>query len=949
MMQGDIVHGFRLLRKYPSGDFNGTLYAFEHVGCGAQVFWFSTDAKEAVGMIGVRTPVMDNTGVAHVLEHMIGYETRGFRLLDADADFNAFTTTMLTAYHFKCRSPKKLCAGLGFWLDQMYHPQALDDPRLFAMEGWRYDAAPDGRLFYNGVVYNEMRAAAMPYGEPNIAKCLMPGAQACYNPGGEAEAIVRLRHEDVVAFHRAYYYPSNTAVCLYGDVDIEATLRFLDAAYFATAERKNPPPFEAPFARPAQTIHRQVQYEALSPEEGGDGSRFWTLWMLGENDLHPNRQELAFLNALLFGAASHIQARLKRAGFSPAFAPALKRFGRQQALVLVEASIGQTPEAAVRYEQAFRSAMDALRGHHFQQAELVRALRAMKDKKKKAPAAADDMTICQTVLEDFANGRDIAADFHQATDEQVLRMHLADGSLDRFIQACLVETMPALLLTVTPSYELRQQHLAAEKEALARKQAQMTAEELEAIRVQGASLLEPAQPTLFSADPAMQETPRAPEEDDEPLLTVKTIGGATLLHAAVADDELSGRCYFDMSFDASHLPTRAFGDLFFWNEALSHLPTVGTKGASFPQRFASVVQAYTPSSYAFRTRPDGSVQPVFTFHFTCAIAEVKKALGLIREMLTATSLTDDHEVESRFFQAFWNCSKVWNPDRPERDFVIQQVAEDITPYGAARRQLLSAAASQLSRNRLASARKIRPRLAATAQQLFCRDHAVVFFAAAENDVPAVREQSAKFLWQLPKAAPARHTFHVQMQARREGYGSDRPLQYIAAGGRLPYHGSLNVLASLLLTDYLLPRIRQAGGAYEVEIFPNNAGSLAFYSGRDPHLAETLDTFAQAADFVRTLDVSKEHLAAAIAGVLPPEEAPGGLAASLDALADWNQSRTKETYRNMVREARDTTIDELRAYAPAIEDLAQHGSLCVAGNEDVLRANTDRFQSLQMES
>jgi len=947
MTQGDVIHGFRLMRKYPSGDFKGTLYAFEHEKSGAQVFWFSTKDAEAMGMIGVRTPVADDTGVAHVLEHMIGYETRGFRL--SDADFNAFTTTMLTAYHFKCRSPKKLCASLGFWLDQMYHPQALGDPRLFAMEGWRYDAAPDGRLFYNGVVYNEMRAAAMSYGDPNIAKCLMPGAQACYNPGGEAEAIVRLRHEDVVAFHRAYYYPSNTAVCLYGDVDIEATLRFLDAAYFAKAERKNPPPFDAPFARPAHTLHHQVRCESLSPDADADGSRFWMLWMLGERELHPNRLEIAFLEKLLFGSATRMHGRMERAGFSPFFFSELKKVGRQEMLLLIEGSSRRhVPEKSARYERVFRSAMKTLRGHHFQQEEIVRALRVMKEKKENNRAAADAMTICQTVLEDFANGRNIAADFHQATDEQVLRMHLADGSLDRFIQTCLVATPPALLLTVTPSYELRQQHLAEEKEALARKQAQMTAEELEAIRTQGASLLEPAQPTLFSADPAMQETPRAPEEDDEPLLTVETIGGATLLHAAIADDELSGRCYFDMSFDASHLPTRAFGDLFFWNEALSHLPTVGTKGASFPQRFASVVQAYTPSSYAFRTRPDGSVQPVFTFHFTCAVAEVKKALGLIREMLTATSLADDHEVESRFFQAFWNCSKVWNPDRPESDFVIQQVADEITPYGAARHQLLSAAASQLSRNRLASARKLRPRLAAAAQELFCRDRAVVFFAVAENDVPVVREQCAKFLWQLPKAAPARHTFHVQMQARREGYGSDRPLQYIAAGGRLPYHGSLNVLASLLLTDYLLPRIRQAGGAYEVEIFPNNAGSLAFYSGRDPHLAETLDTFAQAADFVRTLDVSKEHLAAAIAGVLPPEEAPGGLESSLDALADWNQSRTKETYRNMVREARDTTIDELRAYAPAIEDLAQNGSLCVAGNEDVLRANADRFQSLQME-
>ena len=591
--------------------------------------------------------------------------------------------------------------------------------------------------------------------------------------------------------------------------------------------------------------------------------------------------------------------------------------------------------------------MNTLRGYHFQQAEMIRALHAVEEEKEKETATADAMGICQTVLEDFANGRDFAADFHRATDEQVLRMHLADGSLDRFIQTCLVETPPSLLLTVTPSHELRQQHLAAEKENLARKQAQMTAEDLAAIRVQGQSLLDPARPAASFVAPALRETPQTSmEEDDEPLLEEEAIGGATLLHAAVSDDELAGRCYIEMSFDASHLPTRDFAHLFFWKEALSHLPTAGLKGASFPQRFSSVVQEYTPSSFAFRTLPDARVQPVFTFHFTCAVDEVRKALNLIHEMITATSLADSREVESLIFHAFWNCWKIWDPDRPERKFVLQNVADDITPYGAARRQLLSTAAAQLSRNRLASASKLRHRLSATAHQLFCRDRAVVFFAAAEKDVPVIREQSAHFLWQLPKAAPSRHTFQVQMQKRREGYCSDQPLQYIAAGGRLPYHGSLNVLASLLLTDYLYPRIRLAGGAYEVEVLPDPDGALTFYSGRDPHLAETLETFEQAAEFVRTLDVHPEHLAAAIAGVLPPEEPHSSLEASLAALNDWNRSRTKETYRKIFQEARDTTIDQLRAYAPAIADLTQSGSLCAVGNESVLRANADRFQMLK---
>lgn len=111
----------------------------------------------------------------------------------------------------------------------------------------------------------------------------------------------------------------------------------------------------------------------------------------------------------------------------------------------------------------------------------------------------------------------------------------------------------------------------------------MTAEDLAAIRVQGQSLLDPARPAASFVAPALRETPQTSmEEDDEPLLEEEAIGGATLLHAAVSDDELAGRCYIEMSFDASHLPTRDFAHLFFWKEALSHLPTAGLKGASFP-------------------------------------------------------------------------------------------------------------------------------------------------------------------------------------------------------------------------------------------------------------------------------------------------------------------------------------------------------------------------------
>ena len=76
---------------------------------------------------------------------------------------------------------------------------------------------------------------------------------------------------------------------------------------------------------------------------------------------------------------------------------------------------------------------------------------------------------------------------------------------------------------------------------------------------------------------------------------------------------------------------------------------------------------------------------------------------------------------------------------------------------------------------------------------------------------------------------------------------------------------------------------------------------------ETHLSETLDAFAHAADFVRTLDVSKERLAAAIDGVLPPEkEKHGSLEESLDALRNWNCSITEDNFCQELQKIRETT-------------------------------------------
>ena len=142
----------------------------------------------------------------------------------------------------------------------------------------------------------------------------------------------------------------------------------------------------------------------------------------------------------------------------------------------------------------------------------------------------------------------------------------------------------------------------------------MTADELAAIRAQNEALLTEEKTVAQSAAPIMRNEPRTPvEEEHAPVLTEETLDGATFLHADVSDEKLAGKCYIDMSFDASHLPAHSFSDLFFLKEALSHLLTLA-QGVSFHHRFSSVIHEYTPESFAFRMPPGThNVRPVFTF------------------------------------------------------------------------------------------------------------------------------------------------------------------------------------------------------------------------------------------------------------------------------------------------------------------------------------------------
>jgi hypothetical protein len=187
--------------------------------------------------------------VAHIVEHTVLCGSRDFPVKDpfielAKGSLNTFLNAM--TYPDKTVYPVASCNDKDFqnlmhvYLDAVFYPNIYKEEKIFRQEGWHYELEEkDGRLRYNGVVFNEMKgvfSSPTQLLERNIQQSLFPDTAYGVESGGDPTAIPELTYEDYLAFHKKYYHPSNSYLYLYGDADMEEKLNWIDEKYLSAFE-----------------------------------------------------------------------------------------------------------------------------------------------------------------------------------------------------------------------------------------------------------------------------------------------------------------------------------------------------------------------------------------------------------------------------------------------------------------------------------------------------------------------------------------------------------------------------------------------------------------------------------------------------------------------------------------------------------------------------------------
>ena len=179
--------------------------------------------------IGFRTPPYDDTGLPHILEHSVLCGSRKFPVKEPFVELvkgslntflNAMTFPDKTMYPIASCNDKDFHNLMDVYLDAVFYPSMHNEREILMQEGWHYEIDENDELAYRGVVYNEMKGAlSSPESilDQKIMTSLFPDTTYGYESGGEPDAIPNLTQEDFLAFHRAYYHPSNSYIFLYGN------------------------------------------------------------------------------------------------------------------------------------------------------------------------------------------------------------------------------------------------------------------------------------------------------------------------------------------------------------------------------------------------------------------------------------------------------------------------------------------------------------------------------------------------------------------------------------------------------------------------------------------------------------------------------------------------------------------------------------------------------------
>lgn len=960
---------YEVVKEKKVRELNGDCQILRHKKTGARIFTVSCEDENKVFSIGFKTPPSDSTGVAHILEHSVLCGSEKFPVKDPFVELvkgslntflNAMTYPDKTVYPVASCNEKDFQNLMNVYMDAVLHPNIYQEPKIFMQEGWHYELEnPESDLSYNGVVYNEMKGA---FSSPEevldrfTRKCLFP--DNCYGQesGGDPAFIPDLTYEQFLNFHKKYYHPSNSYIYLYGSMNMEEKLAWLDEEYLSKYEEAavdSEISGQKPFLKPLE----EETYYSITDGESEENATYLSINTVVGTNLDP-KLYVAFQileYTLLDAPGAPLKQALIDAGigqdilggyesgiFQPYFSVIAKNANRDQKgefLAVVKGTLRKLADEGIN-KKSLKAGMNYFE-FRYREADYG--------------SAPKGLMYGLQCMDSWLYGGDPMMHLEYQETFDYLKKAVDEGYFEQLIRDHLLDNPFEAVVIVSPRKNLT----AMEEEKTAKKLAaykkSLSEEELKRLADQTRALREYQEAP--SPQEALQKIPMLQREDigkepEEIIWEEKKVDGITVVHHEMFT---SGIGYLKVMFDTSVLPAE---DLPYVGFLKSLLGYVNTENFTYSDLTSEIHLNSGGVNLSVSAYPDLRSKNDFKGFFVASIRVLYEKLdfgfSILGEILTKSVLDDEkrlgeviNETRSRARMRLESSCHSAAVTRATSYFSDTSYYNDITG-GIGYYEFLE----KLEKDYSSHKKEIIERLKSVMIRLFTKENMLVSYTADKDGCKELPGALKKLVSLLPQGEGRHYPPDFPKGNKNEGFFTASQVNYVARCGSFlesghEYTGALKILKVILSYDYLWINLRVKGGAYGCMSGFGRSGEAYFTSYRDPNLRETNEIYEGIVDYLNNFQVDDRDMTKYVIGTISDMDIP--LTPSMKGyrgLSAYLSGVDKEMLKKEREEILNATQESIRKLAPIVEAVLNTKSLSAIGNEEKIQAQKDMFGEIK---
>ena len=946
-------------------------YLLKHKKSGARVLLMENDDENKVFTIGFRTPPSDSTGVPHIMEHSVLCGSRDFPVKDPFVELvkgslntflNAMTYPDKTVYPVASCNDKDFQNLMHVYMDAVFYPNIYQHDEIFRQEGWSYKLdEPDGKLEYNGVVYNEMKGAfSSPEGvlDRVILNSLFPDTSYAYESGGDPEEIPNLTYEQFLDFHRKYYHPSNSYIYLYGDMDMEEKLKWLDENYlceFDAAEVDSEICFQKPFDK---MIEVEKTY-SISSEETEEENTY----------LSYNKVIATSLDEKLYQAFQILDYALLSAPGAP-----LKK-------ALMDAGIGK--DIMGSYDNGIYQPIFSIIAKNTEPQQKEQFVQVIEDTLRKIVEDGIDRKALEAGINyyefrfreaDFGNypkglmyGLDLFDSWLYDEKKPFIHMQaiptfaflkeqIGTRYFEDLIQKWILDNPHGSMVIVKPERGRTARMDRELDEKLQTYKAGLSPDEVEKLARDTAELIVYQESEDARED--MEKIPVLGREDISreiaPICNEERVcGGIPMVYHNV---ETNGIGYVTLLFDLSGVPEEKlpyvgmlqavlgiidtthyeYGELF--NEINVHTGGIGTSLELYPdvtkvkeKEFRATFEMKGKALYPKMDVLFKMMREILTESKLEDEKRLKEILSMLKSRLQMSFLSSGHTTAALRALSYSSPLSKFKDDTDGIGYY--EAVKEIEEHFEEKKEELIANLKEL------------------AARIFRADNLMISYTAAPEGLDAVEKEMETFkngLFERTDGDEQENRCILHCVKRNEGFKTSSKVQYVARTGNFidggaAYSGALHILKVILSYDYLWQNIRVKGGAYGCMCNFNRIGEGYLISYRDPNLEKTIDVYEKVTEYLRNFEADDRDMNKYIIGTISNIDRPMNPSAKgTRSMNLYMNHVTEEMIKKEREEILNAGQEEIRALADVVAAMLAADQLCVIGSEEKIEEQKALF-------